>query len=397
MNQDSSASRSKPKVTKACALITEMSRKLGAHAKLPTISEMCERFDVSRGTIDIALHELEEKNIIYRLHAVGIFVSPQIKRVICILRDPHNSDFDKSPFWQLIVEAQQRQAKFFGFDTIVEDVVYHGMKGAEPDLIEPYDYVGHGEPYPISQKLVEDLKNERVHGLLGTVVDNRVARRLIADFPQTPFVSLAGYAHWRVVFHTAGLIDLATSALLKQGCHKIGMWKDRADIPNATDELQLALLTAELSMALLGQGLTFYPELIHMISAYSEKSREEQGVLLVRKVFSPRGKQSRIEVPDGIIVHNDFVARGAIHALDDMGIVVGRDVHLAVQSNSGSPLLREHEQRITRLEYNLDEIACTMLEFMDNILTRGHSSIRIAQVQPQTHLPPVLAPDRSRS
>lgn len=39
-----------------------------------------------------------------------------------ILTNPRNSLFDASPFWSLVVEAHQRQARFFGFGTVLEEV-----------------------------------------------------------------------------------------------------------------------------------------------------------------------------------------------------------------------------------------------------------------------------------
>ena len=114
--------RPKPKVEKVCAQITKIARRLGVHGKLPTVAQLCENLDVSRGTLDSALHELETRNVIYRLHAVGIFVSPYVKKTVCLLIDSRNSENDISPFWSLIVEAHQRQAGLFGFNSAVCDV-----------------------------------------------------------------------------------------------------------------------------------------------------------------------------------------------------------------------------------------------------------------------------------
>lgn len=44
--------------------------------KLPSERELVEMFKVSRSTVRLALNELEEKGLIYRLHGKGTFVAP---------------------------------------------------------------------------------------------------------------------------------------------------------------------------------------------------------------------------------------------------------------------------------------------------------------------------------
>ncbi|WP_283112160.1 GntR family transcriptional regulator [Lactobacillus gallinarum] len=57
-------------------LISHIKKDYQPNQKLPSERELVEMFKVSRSTVRLALNELEEKGLIYRLHGKGTFVAP---------------------------------------------------------------------------------------------------------------------------------------------------------------------------------------------------------------------------------------------------------------------------------------------------------------------------------
>ena len=58
--------------------IQELAREVGPNRKLPTVRELCRRFNTTPVTLDRALHAVERKGLVRREQSVGIFVTPYI-------------------------------------------------------------------------------------------------------------------------------------------------------------------------------------------------------------------------------------------------------------------------------------------------------------------------------
>jgi DNA-binding transcriptional regulator YhcF (GntR family) len=99
------------KSQEAYTRLTELAHRLGPESKLPTVLELCDSFGVSKATLDGALRELEDRNIVYRRHGVGIFVSPRVRPSVTVICPP---DFALRPgirdFWNLLVQRAQERA-----------------------------------------------------------------------------------------------------------------------------------------------------------------------------------------------------------------------------------------------------------------------------------------------
>ena len=59
-------------------LQTKIRKQFESNAKLPSERTLMEQYNVSRNTIRLALDDLEQRGVIYRLHGKGTFVSPRL-------------------------------------------------------------------------------------------------------------------------------------------------------------------------------------------------------------------------------------------------------------------------------------------------------------------------------
>lgn len=65
----------KPLYRRVITDLEKQIRKMRPNAKLPSERQLLVKYDVSRNTIRLALQDLEERGLIYRLHGKGTFVS----------------------------------------------------------------------------------------------------------------------------------------------------------------------------------------------------------------------------------------------------------------------------------------------------------------------------------
>ena len=89
-----------------------MAHEVGAGGQMPSIRQLGADLGVSLSTLNAALAELEDRNVIRRRQGSGIFVSPSLnRRNLCLLCDPGILlDFGTSPVWSQLVEAARQRA-----------------------------------------------------------------------------------------------------------------------------------------------------------------------------------------------------------------------------------------------------------------------------------------------
>src|SRR4028118_1527356 len=127
-----------------------MAYRLGPDQKFPTALQLCESLKVSPVTLNSALRELEESDVIYRRHAVGIFVSPNLRRSISLLCSPSFfTQGDVADFWGLLIEVATKHAQ-------------HQNAGLRCDFTLPAQ-----KPISLSSSLQHDLLSGEIHGVMG--------------------------------------------------------------------------------------------------------------------------------------------------------------------------------------------------------------------------------------
>ena len=97
--------------------------------------------------------------------------------------------------------------------------------------------------------------------------------------------------------------------------------------------------------------------------------------------------------PDGIVSVDDMLTQGLLMAMDRHGLRVGRDVHVATQSNRHSPALLGWEPAITRIEFDPAEIVSTMFDALEALL-RGETPAGATPAPDDPNLPDYHPPEK---
>jgi DNA-binding LacI/PurR family transcriptional regulator len=328
------------KSQEAYSRLTELAYRLGPDAKLPTIIELRDSLGVSKATLDGALQQLENSHIIYRKHGIGIFVSSQLRRRIALLCPP---DFVQRPsiteFWTLLVQRAQERAASRG-----EQLDFHFVSSVQENV-------------GLHSGLCEDVLSGKIHGALAMGIEPVTTQWLLQQ--GVPVVNIfAAPLNDAPTFNFDGIemVRQATKALMARGCRRIELWKGVLDKPGYValttgqrrdEEVEEFISTLQSNRRYEYSPYTRYGSPTTAISL-TTVPETNQGIDLVQQVFKARRAK-----PDGIVLTNDLMAQGVLIALGQMGIKVGRDVHIATLDNRGSPVLHPFFHSISRLEYDL--------------------------------------------
>ena len=111
----------------------------------------------------------------------------------------------------------------------------------------------------------------------------------------------------------------------------------------------------------------------------ARKTGEEWGRQAFRDLFSA----DLLEAPDGVVIADDMITRGAMLAARQLGIVVGRDVKVASHANKGSLILQEYAEELALIEFDPAEIVEAMFRMLERLMA-GIGSVKKAKlIQPK--------------
>lgn len=312
------------KVQGAFTRLRSLAYQLGPGAKLPTFLELRDTLQVSKVTLDTALRELENQDVVVRRHAVGIFVSERVRKTVSLLCNP--SFFrgaNHSPFWDVLVEQAHARAT-----------------DLEENLRLDFTLPVPGAENALQPALLEDLQQGRIQGIIGIGLETETYRSLEAA--GIPIVAFAGAGQWQVAVDDTEVYRLAVRALADRGCRRIALWKP---VPafrrvSVTGESAFLQPRRHFEAAVRDVGLEFHPGLIEdnrqLVTGNTGEtsvSSQEQGFDTARRVYG--GSDLK---PDGVVITDDIMTHGALVALDNLGHRVGRDLQIASHSNRGSQL-----------------------------------------------------------
>jgi len=351
----------KTKPDELCAQLLEMARRLGPGVRLPSSRALSLSYGVSRNTLDVALSRLEAQKVISRRQRSGIFVSqtlPQTTREVALVCNFNLlRSAGHSAFWEMLIEQAQGRA-------------------AQKNEVCQLHFTS---PSSGAEGLLDSLKTEiregRVQGVIGVGV-NRAAIDWIAA-QGVPLVTFAAWSQWVVGFDHRRVIELGVEELARQGCHRLGLWKPGGPFDSPSDNLKFASEDeATFRAALEGAALSFEPALLQVGMAQLERqtqetsaarrfeSHQEQGYRLAMEVFGgPRELW-----PDGLVSTDDMMTHGALIALQKLGVRVGRDVKVATHANTGSLVMRGHDEEVCLLEVNPAELVQTMFDQLETLM-----------------------------
>ncbi|PQV65068.1 DNA-binding transcriptional regulator, LacI/PurR family [Abditibacterium utsteinense] len=352
--------------TKTQALSTHISAlayKLGPGAKLPTMQQLSTELGISVMTLNRALSELEAQNIVVRRQGSGTYVNENLGvKTVGLVYDRALIGASASPFAALLLEEAGRRAHQHGekFSLYLSEPAPSGL--------------------PVHEDLSEDIRERKMSGLLLMSGHSAAISWLLKQ--KLPLVSLSylPLTPFRVRIWHAQTAYLGALELAKRGAQKIGLWIPagvgigRAKNEDSFEELDFFRRALEES------DLKFDPKLVHNLENLSHElkagpSNQAQGLNAANQVFAGKNR------PDGIVILDDMMTRGALTAISQLGIVPGRDVQIASHTNVGSQVLFGYEKSLTFLEIDPSKVAEAMFEMLETLM-RGdvpeHDVVSIA-------------------
>lgn len=350
------------------AHLTEMAHKLGPGAKLPTMQQLSIDLGISVMTLNRALSELEAQNIIVRRQGSGTYVNDKIGiKTVGLVYDRQLIGASASPFGELLLREAGRRAH------------EHGEKFSL--------YLSEPSPsgLPVHDDLSEDVQDRKVSGMLVMSSQKAAIKWLLKQ--KLPIVSLSYQPqtpyHVRI-FH-AQTAYLGALELAKRGAKKIALWLPagvgigRTSDSNSFEELDYFI------RALKESGLTYDESRVYNLENLTDElrqghSNQEQGLNAAYEVFA---EDNKANWPDGVVILDDMMTRGALTALSQIGVVPGRDVQIASHTNKGSQTLFGYDKSLAILEIDPAEVAAAMFELLETLMrgeTPENAVISIAPV-----------------
>jgi DNA-binding LacI/PurR family transcriptional regulator len=337
--------------------LLELARVRGPDGKLPTLQEMCEQFDIARGTLERAMAALEQRGLLYRKHGSGIYVTTRIrqKTIGVVYGGNIFTPEQYSPFWLLLLQAVRKQ----------------GANRSELRLQTYLDIPQADEGFGGHAQLMRDIANHRLEGVLLFTPDYRFDEPGQLRASGVPLVVFGGAEpHWSVLHDPKPLIRLAAHELAAKGCRRIALLG--ADVLPHRALLESELCALNHSAECLDWSLETWGSRLP-----GGMSRERFGCEVARRAAAA-GELP----PDGLLSMDDTATRGVIAALLEAGIRPGRDIQIATGANKGSPVLGPYENNLIRLEYDPAESVRASMEMLETLMAGGTPPVNPVLIEP---------------
>jgi len=332
-------------------VLTRLARHLGPGKQLPGVREMCKSLNVSTATLDRVLVKLETQQIISREHGRGLFVADSLKKDT--IGFVFGGDvFAVSPFWGQLLECGQKYA-------------------LKHDLGFRYylDIPDSGKTIPTHGDLIGDLENKRLNAIvvLSPQGNDQVQWLQQWNLP-TVLLDQEHVCKYKAFFDHACFIAIAVEQLAKAGCKRIGFLGSTFASAN---QVFIDALTKE--------GLA-YDRALHWDiswcgSLVPHESFEQFASNLLDKAFPSTQ-------PDGLVISDDTMARGAMIALLRQGVFPGRDIKMAVASNKGSSVLQPYEGDLILIEHDPAELIEQVMQIIEQLLREEEPPEPVIMVKP---------------
>jgi DNA-binding LacI/PurR family transcriptional regulator len=258
--------------------------------------------------------------VIYRRQGSGTYVAPraasaETKPTIGLVYDRDVFGAGMSTFSGLLIEAARQRAE------------------AQDERFSFYLAMQSAAGLPVHDDLVEALHEERLNGLLFVGEQNPQAVRWLLDH-DVPLVALAytPIAPFRVKIDHAHAVRLGVRALAEQGCRRIGLWIPHGVGLGRTGRQKSFPEMDAFKQALKRHGLTYNPEWVWQLDSLTDEvpvdaePSQNRVCELCREVFGKKANASTGDSPDGLIIDDDMMTRGALAAFDKLGIRAGSDI-----------------------------------------------------------------------
>lgn len=340
--------------TKTQALSTHISAlayKLGPGAKLPTMQQLSAELGISVMTLNRALSELEAQNIIVRRQGSGTYVNQNLgQKAVGLIYDRALIGASASPFAALLLEEAGRRAHDNGekFSVYLSEPAPSGL--------------------PVHEDLSEDIRERKMSGLLLMSSQMPAISWLIKQ--KLPLVSLSYSPNtpYRVRIWHAQTAYLGALELAKRGAKRIALWMPAGvglgPIGDDDSFEELDFFRRAMGESGLKTDLKLVYNLGNLANPVRRSvSNQEQGLDAANTVFE--GKNP----PDGLVILDDMMTRGALTALAQLGIRPGHDVQIASHTNVGSQTLFGYEKSLVLLDIDPSQVAAAMFEMLETLMS----------------------------
>jgi DNA-binding LacI/PurR family transcriptional regulator len=320
---------------------------LAPGARVPTRRELSRQFAGTLTTVQQALASLERDGFVVSRGKRGTFVAdapPHLHQVALIFPvEPDSATWGL--YWDHLASAARHVIREQGLRLSI----YTGIDAGEP-----------GEDY---ERLLADIRNERLAGLIFTVSPFAVAGTDILNRPGLPRVAMTAPgalndAVGAVALDSPGFAQRAAACLAERGVTRAAVIGQPGNEPEA--------LVAELASA----GIACPYQLQHAVTLNATQWAKH----LTRLMFDPGTSQR----PDGLIVLDDNLFDDALAGILDAGCRVADELTIVTHSNF--PWQVSCPVPVVRLGYDMHALLTLFLEELES--QRAGNPPQARQLQP---------------
>jgi len=267
--------------------------------RLPSIKALAKQWQTNYFTVHLALNPLANEGLIERSRGSRTFVRNPKTRLSCVgiyyginLWTNTESAFYQRLYYELQMELEERGVRFRTF-------------------IDSRPPAQQFSPLPELSKAIEQRE---VQGIIGTMLSNAEKNWLVQlGLP----VSL--YASNQVQGDNEAMFDLALQRLAKEGCKTVGA---------ITSNMDYALFAKQVSAHGMTTSLGWFKDRHANDHSFNQRG-EEFGYAAFREIWAHQHR------PEGLIVLPDWVCRGTIIAMLELGVTVPQHLRLVFYRNIG--------------------------------------------------------------
>jgi DNA-binding LacI/PurR family transcriptional regulator len=320
-------------------MLRALMRETGPEGRLPTVSELCRILQVSLGTLDRVLERLERQGLISRQRGRGLFVTDAINRKTVALVFGRGYSEGYTPFW-LQLESKCRERVTATGDR------FRFFVDRWPSSSE----------IPSHDELDAALRGRELDGLIVSALD--VPEQLAWLQNQgIPVVALTdfGEAPYRVFPNYDSLIQQAVEALVSHGARHV---LTLAPFPETRIPLETQLRE---------RGVPFTTANFNLAPYSADPTRqsmtfEEHGYRTMRDLLSRRLKA------DTVVSLDDTLTRGALMAIAQAGLVVGKDLTVITHANRNTPTLAPYAHDLILIEFDPNELVVAAVDMLERLM-----------------------------
>ncbi len=342
----------------AVARIRELAAGLRRGERLPTVRRLCASCGLSTATMELALEQLERERVIVRRPGAGIYIGPALgEKTVGIVIGHNIFAPDCSPYWSLLLQAAFRVAGERG----IRCFSYMDVRETA------FEWLKHGQ-------LERDVASGVLDGILIVNAPEPATLSWLRG-GTLPLVEIDGEGGACMVCQDVGAIAAdAATLLVERGCTRIALLIHTIESVRQMFIRTLKRKSVPVDHRLLWSYMKFAGEVSHV-------GLEDFAAAFIRSRWETLGLVDAR--PDGIVIMDDTMARGAARALETLGVRVGRDIQIAALGTCHSPVLAEYEDRMHLLLLEPEIAVRSAYEMLERLMAGGKPKKRCMTVRPR--------------